>query len=73
MRLDGIIDCTDASKIRHHLLVDYYDVNTLIKIIKRSAGILNIPISPDGAAEIASRSRGTPRITKHAFARDRGL
>lgn len=40
----------------------YYDSATLQKIIKRSAGILNVPISEEAANEIARRSRGTPRI-----------
>lgn len=42
--------------------LEYYDVNTLDKIVKRSAGILNVRIDGEAAYEIASRSRGTPRI-----------
>ena len=42
--------------------LDYYDVATLQKIIKRSASILQVPIKEAGASEIARRSRGTPRI-----------
>ncbi len=42
--------------------LDYYKVPTLLHIIKRSAGILGVPITEDGALEIARRSRGTPRI-----------
>ncbi len=42
--------------------LDYYGVDTLKKIIHRSAGILQVPITQDGAREIAFRSRGTPRI-----------
>jgi len=37
-------------------------VDTLLHIIKRSAGILGVPITEEGALEIARRSRGTPRI-----------
>jgi len=40
----------------------YYDAKTLTTIVIRSAEILNIPIKHDAAFEIASRSRGTPRI-----------
>lgn len=42
--------------------LSYYDKNTLAGIINRSAGILNVPIHPNAALEIARRSRGTPRI-----------
>lgn len=42
--------------------LDYYDVETLQKIIERSASILNVPIKSKGSLEIARRSRGTPRI-----------
>ena len=42
--------------------LEYYDVQTLDKIVKRSASILKVKINNDAAMEIASRSRGTPRI-----------
>jgi Holliday junction DNA helicase RuvB len=42
--------------------LQYYDAKTLTIIVERSAEILNIPITEDAAYEIASRSRGTPRI-----------
>lgn len=42
--------------------LEYYNVATLEKIVKRSAEILQIKITEDAASEIASRSRGTPRI-----------
>lgn len=51
--------------------LDYYDTKTLIKIIKRSAGILDVPIKEDGAVEIARRSRGTPRIANALLRRIR--
>ncbi|MEO1433938.1 MAG: Holliday junction branch migration DNA helicase RuvB [Bacteroidota bacterium] len=51
--------------------LDYYDVPTLTAIIKRSAGILNVEIEPDGASEIARRSRGTPRIANALLRRVR--
>ncbi len=51
--------------------VDYYDAETLKKIIKRSAYILNAPISDDAAHEIARRSRGTPRIANALLRRVR--
>jgi Holliday junction DNA helicase RuvB len=55
--------------INFHL--DYYDVKTLDKIVRRSASILEIPITPEGAQEIARRSRGTPRIANALLRRVR--
>ena len=51
--------------------LDYYDANTLAKIVKRSASILEVQISEDAAVEIASRSRGTPRIANQYVKRVR--
>lgn len=51
--------------------LDYYDVETLEKIVKRSADILDIPITEKGAHEIARRSRGTPRIANALLRRVR--
>lgn len=51
--------------------LDYYDIKTLSGIIKRSAYILNVEISEDGAYEIARRSRGTPRIANALLRRIR--
>jgi holliday junction DNA helicase RuvB len=42
--------------------LEYYDLVTLIKIVKRSSSILKMDIHDDAAREIAFRSRGTPRI-----------
>ena len=42
--------------------MDYYDAETVKRIILRSAKILNTEINPEGADEISHRSRGTPRI-----------
>jgi len=51
--------------------LDYYDASTLSTIVKRSAGILNVEIDEGGALEIASRSRGTPRIANNLLRRAR--
>jgi len=53
------------------LRLDYYNFEDLTRIITRSAGILNIDITPEGAAEIARRSRGTPRIANRLLRRCR--
>jgi len=51
--------------------LDYYDVATLKRILNRSAAILDIAITNDGANEIARRSRGTPRIANALLRRVR--
>lgn len=51
--------------------LDYYQAESLEKIIKRSSKILNIEIKSDGTKEIASRSRGTPRIANRLLKRCR--
>ena len=53
------------------LRLELYTPVELAKIVTRSAAILNIPIEPDGALEIASRSRGTPRIANRMLKRVR--
>jgi Holliday junction DNA helicase RuvB len=51
--------------------MDYYEAGDLKRIITRSAGILNCRIEDDAAMEIASRSRGTPRIANRLLRRVR--
>lgn len=51
--------------------LEMYTTEELAKIVTRSAGILNIGIEPDGAGEIARRSRGTPRIANRLLKRVR--
>ena len=53
------------------LKLELYTKDELAAIIKRSASILGISISDDGAAEIAARSRGTPRIANRLLKRAR--
>jgi len=55
--------------IKMHL--EYYDADILCGIVKRSAGILNVSIMDNASAEIASRSRGTPRIANALLRRVR--
>ncbi len=55
--------------IFHHL--DFYSDAELGRIVTRSAAILESPIEPDAAAEIARRSRGTPRIVNRLLRRVR--
>ena len=53
------------------LKLELYTPEQLSEIVKRSAAILGIPVSEDGALEIASRSRGTPRIANRLLKRVR--
>ena len=53
------------------LRLELYTAEELALIVTRSAGILNAPIAPDGAMEIAKRSRGTPRIANRMLRRVR--
>jgi Holliday junction DNA helicase RuvB len=53
----------DRFQMREHL--DFYTVEELAEIVRRSAGKLRVPINDDAAGEIASRSRGTPRLANN--------
>jgi Holliday junction DNA helicase RuvB len=53
------------------LRLELYSPRELAQIVTRSAGILEIPISPEGAMELAGRSRGTPRIANRLLRRAR--
>lgn len=55
--------------IQHRL--GFYEEDDLTEIVTRSARILNVPIVPEAAREIARRSRGTPRITNRLLRRVR--
>ncbi len=51
--------------------LNYYTVDELAQIAKRTSRVLNTPIEDDAAIELAKRSRGTPRITNRLFKRVR--
>ncbi len=53
------------------LRLEMYSAEELLNITQRSAGILGIPIEPEGAMEIAMRSRGTPRVCNRILKRVR--
>ena len=53
------------------LRLEMYSAEELLQITQRSAGILGIPIEPEGAMEIAMRSRGTPRVCNRILKRVR--
>jgi Holliday junction DNA helicase RuvB len=51
--------------------LEFYSTAELTIVVQRSSQLLNLPITPDGAHEIASRSRGTPRIANRLLRRIR--
>lgn len=51
--------------------LDFYDQESIKKILERSARILNVDVDQDGLAEIACRSRGTPRVANRLLRRVR--
>ncbi len=51
--------------------LEFYNVENLTTIVARSAGLLNVPMTHDGAVEVARRSRGTPRIANRLLRRVR--
>jgi Holliday junction DNA helicase RuvB len=53
------------------LRLEFYTVAELTRIVTRAAGILGVPIEPEGAGEIARRARGTPRIANRLLRRVR--
>jgi holliday junction DNA helicase RuvB len=67
----GLLTAPLRARFGINLRLQYYDVKTLTDIVHRSAGILNIPIEGSAAYEIASRSRGTPRIANALLRRVR--
>ena len=58
----GLLTAPLRARFGINLHLEYYEPDTLTKILKRSAGILKVPIDDDAAIEISRRSRGTPRI-----------
>jgi Holliday junction DNA helicase RuvB len=58
----GLLTAPLRARFGINLHLEYYDMETLAAIVRRSAAILNVHCDDNAAAEIASRSRGTPRI-----------
>ena len=51
--------------------LEFYSIDELTRIVQRSAGLLEIEVNPEGAREIAGRSRGTPRVSNRLLRRVR--
>jgi holliday junction DNA helicase RuvB len=67
----GLLTAPLRARFGINFRLEYYDAKTLTTIVKRSAGILKIEITDEAAYEIASRSRGTPRISNALLRRVR--
>lgn len=67
----GLLTSPLRARFGINLHLEYYDMDTLTNIILRSADILDVPCVKDAAIEIASRSRGTPRIANALLRRVR--
>ena len=67
----GLLTAPLRARFGINLHLEYYDDDVIRRIILRSARILNVPCDADAAGEIASRSRGTPRIANALLRRVR--
>jgi holliday junction DNA helicase RuvB len=67
----GLLTAPMRARFGINCLLDYYDIPTLEGILKRSADLLKVGITKEGAHEIARRSRGTPRIANALLRRMR--
>ncbi len=67
----GLLTAPLRARFGINMHLEYYDPQTLQRIVERSSGILGVPITEDAALEIAGRSRGTPRIANALLRRVR--
>lgn len=67
----GLLTSPLRARFGINMHLEYYDMDTLTNIILRSSNILDVPTARDAAVEIASRSRGTPRIANALLRRVR--
>ena len=67
----GLLTAPLRARFGINMHLEYYDAKTLTTIVERSAKILRVRIDPKAAAEIAGRSRGTPRIANALLRRVR--
>jgi holliday junction DNA helicase RuvB len=61
----GLISAPLRSRFGMNCRLDYYGIAELTSIIQRSAGLIGVTVDEGGSQEIASRSRGTPRIANN--------
>ena len=67
----GLLTAPLRARFGINMHLEYYDPPTLQRIVERSSNILGVPITEDASLEIASRSRGTPRIANALLRRVR--
>ena len=67
----GLLTAPLRARFGINMHLEYYDPETITKILKRSASILGVPMEQKAAEEIARRSRGTPRIANALLRRVR--
>lgn len=67
----GLLTAPLRARFGINCALEYYDTSDLVRIIRRSAGILKVDIDREAADEIALRSRGTPRIANSLLRRVR--
>ena len=67
----GLLTAPLRARFGINLHLEYYDPETILRIIKRSAYLLKVPIVDEAAVEISRRSRGTPRICNSLLRRVR--
>jgi holliday junction DNA helicase RuvB len=67
----GLLTAPLLSRFGYVVRLDYYPVEELEQIVRRSAKLLDVPIEESGARAIASRARGTPRIANRLLRRVR--
>ncbi|RMG56720.1 MAG: Holliday junction branch migration DNA helicase RuvB [Bacteroidetes bacterium] len=67
----GLLTSPMLARFGINARLEYYDAETLARIVQRSASVLEVPITPEAALEIARRSRGTPRIANRLLRRTR--
>ena len=67
----GLLSSPLRARFGVTLRLDYYGPEDLASIVRRSAGILSVEVSPEAAVELARRSRGTPRVANRLLRRVR--
>jgi holliday junction DNA helicase RuvB len=65
----GLLTAPLLSRFGYVMRLDFYPVEDLVKIVRRSARLLKVRVDDDGAYEIAHRSRGTPRVANRLLRR----
>jgi len=67
----GLLTAPLLSRFGYVARLDFYPIEDLVRIVERSARLLDVKVDPGGAHEIAARSRGTPRVANRLLRRVR--